>query len=282
MKYNSKNKIGKFLNVFTLTLIIILASCSSNSNDEVILDKESRLIYNVDLVASKHNEGLKHIYGQLNNAPISDENSTYVFMGEKSKEFILQNGLESNYENAIPNTIIDEDIINFERKLNGQLFRTSSENNFSTEFANEYFTLKDVILDDSINMNDKIVYLSNYDPSDKIADDLEYTMLMTMSAVGESSLEYWSTEGYSWISNVNNSNNRTTSGDFNWNIVGFADASGAVTAAAGLWASGTGAAMVAAGGPGGAVGVGLVIAAGGIGSSASAFVGQAIFGGWFD
>lgn len=145
----------------------------------------------------------------------------------------------------------------------------------------KYLNLKDLMLDSKKDIDIKIKELSNYVPTKQLRDDYEYTMIITMAKVGKSSLEYWKSKGDAWQTALG-INTAKKDGDFNWSIIGFSDAAGAVGMAAGMVANGSAAAMIAAGGPGGAVGVGLCIAAGGIMSSASAFTGQAIFGGWFD
>lgn len=266
----------KSFSLLSLSITLFVASCSSNSSEEdynenlnnsLFAKQSNRLLWDADLVANKHNEGLDYIYNHLNQAPLSNQENTNTFLDNKTSEFILLNGLEQQYAGNIPDLIIDEDIIEFENGIS---------TNQSPDFSYEYFYLKNLLLDENKSTADKINSLANYQPTRNIKDDLEYTMIITMSKVGKASLEYWNTKGSSWQAAVGN-----TEAKFNWGIIGFSDAGGAVTAAAGLWASGTGAAMIAAGGPGGAVGVGLVIAAGAIGSSATAFVGQAIFGGWF-
>ncbi len=267
----------KFFSLFTLFVFAIISSCSPDSTNEIVnetlnnnlLAKSGyKLMWDPELVATTHNNGLDYIYDNLDNAPLSDQNQTNAFFGSKSIDYVLQNGLDSKYEDNIPEEFIDEDITEFENSI---------DSNYSSGFKYEYYYLKDLILDNKQNLDNKILALSNYVPTKEFNDNYEYTMIMTMAKVGKSSLEYWKSNGNAWQTAINN----TSKSSFNWSIIGFSDAAGAVGMAAGMVANGSAAAMIADGGPGGAVGVGLCVAAAGIMSSASAFTGQAIFGGWF-
>jgi hypothetical protein len=271
----------KILSLFTLFVSAIISSCSPDSTNEIIdettnnnlLEKSSnKLMWDPELVAITHNNGLDYIYTQLDETPISDQKQTNLFYGNKSLEFVLQNGLDSKYDENVPDKFIDDDIRDFENSLS---------TNHSQSFSYEYYFLKDLMLDSKKDIDTKIQELSNYEPTKKLRDDYEYTMIITMAKVGKSSLEYWKSKGDAWQTALGN-NTAKRDGDFNWSIIGFSDAAGAVGTAAGMVVNGSAAAMIAAAGPGGAVGVGLCIAAGGIMSSATAFTGQAIFGGWFD
>lgn len=271
----------KILSLFTLFVSAIISSCSPDSTNEIVdvttnnnlLAKSgSKLMWDPELVATTHNDGLDYIYTHLDETPISDQNQTNLFFGDKSIEFVLQNGLDSKYEENVPDEFIDDNIKDFENSLS---------TNYSQDFSYEYYFLKDLMLGSKKDIDTKIQELSNYVPTKPLRDDYEYTMIITMAKVGKSSLEYWKSKGDAWQTALGN-NTAKKDGDFNWSIIGFSDAAGAVGMAAGMVANGSAAAMIAAGGPGGAVGVGLCVAAGGIMSSASAFTGQAIFGGWFD
>lgn len=267
----------KILSLLTLFISIFISSCSPNSTDEItdeainnnLFEKSGyKLMWDPDLVAATHNNGLDYIYNHLNEAPLSDQNQTNLFFGSRSLEYVLQNGLDSKYDDNVPNEFIDDDITNFENNINS---------NFSSGFAFEYYFLKDLMLDNKKDLNYKIQALSNYVPIKNFRDNYEYTLIITMAKVGKSSLEYWKSNGSAWQAAINN----TSKSSFNWSIIGFSDAAGAVGYGASMVLNGSAAGMIAAGGPAGAVGVGLCVAAAGIMSSASAFTGQAIFGGWF-
>ncbi len=265
----------KILSLVTLFISAIISSCSPDSTNEITAEatdstllarKGQNLLWDPDLVATVHNNGLEYIYNDFENIPNTSQNDTNSFLASKAREFVLEQGLDSKYSENVP-AITDFDISNFENSI---------ASNYSSSFSYEYFYLKNLMIDDKKSLSDKILSLSNYTPTRTFNDDLEYTMIITMAKVGKASLEYWKDKGGEWQNSLNNSQAK-----FNWGAIGISDAGGAVTAAAGLWASGTGSAMIAAAGPGGAVGVGLVIAGGAIGSSATAFFAQAVTGGWW-
>lgn len=263
---NLKNIITNLTFVFALFMVCNVSGQQRKTSIDVSNDK---YVFDPFSVAEKHNEGLEYIYSKLKKCPTNEENSAYLYLAEKSKDFVLSVDLDEKYQELIPAKMTKNTIDHFEQKVILE---------FSSEFQSDYFNMKKILF--MRNSSSLVIEsLNNYSINEEIEDKWELSILETFRQVSISSISYWNENGDNWKKNVNGY--AAKSDDFNWNIIGFADAAGAVSTAAGLWASGTGVAMVAAGGPGGAVGVGLVIAAGGIGSSASAFVAQSIFGGWF-
>ena len=273
-------KINK-LSILTLFITsLIFISCSNDNNE--IDNMSENLLSRVDLnkIGEEHNKGLDYVLNQIKNENkksfsrrnINDFNS---LINEYSIKYAELKGLSTEESQLI--TIHD---------INIQFSARLSENNEFSDELNSFLVQLESLSDsdkDDWKLSNYLTFLIDLETqaqNSSLSDDEKFIFLSGTS-VAKHSLEYWSENVDEWADLFENENgNRTMSAQgfwdrFNWGAIGISDAGGAVSSAAGLALSGTGAAMVA-GGPAGWIGIGLVVGASAIISSGTAFAAQAM------
>jgi len=125
-----------FLSPLALVITVLFSSCSTNSNEEITVESNDstlftrtgqNLLWDPDLVATVHNNGLEYIYNDFEDIPKTNQNDTNSFLASKAREYVLEQGLDPIYSGDVPATT-DFDITDFENSINS---------NYSSNFSYE-------------------------------------------------------------------------------------------------------------------------------------------------
>lgn len=276
------------LNFFQKIMIVFFASIiisSCKKNDEYQLNENALSKVDVNFIGKEHNKGLDFILNKIkedNNNSFSRKSiSDFSRLVEQySKDYAIENGLSQNDSKLI--LFYDNTINNSSR--NSEQENLMENSSFSSELQsllNDLNSLSDSDKDDW-KITDYLTYISDLEnqANNSGLSDEEKFIFFSGSSVAKNSLEYWNNNISEWAelfedTEGNRMTVRSFWDNFNWGAIGISDAAGAVGMAANLTLNGSAAAL-AASGPGGWAAIGLVVAASSIGSSATAFAGQAM------